>query len=96
VAVPAFPNFNSGTSPVLLCRENTNVLSNNLGLHLVKICNLLYLLCSFVCFDLFEGGVTFCVICVFLLFLIVVPLPPGKNPFAVQLNKIIIIIIISS
>jgi hypothetical protein len=43
-----------------------------------------------VCCVLFERGVIFCVLC-----LIVVPLPPGKTPFAVQLNhKIIIIIII--
>jgi hypothetical protein len=34
---------------------------------------------------LFERGVIFCVICVFCL--IVVPLPPGKNPFAVQFNN---------
>jgi hypothetical protein len=31
---------------------------------------------------LFECGVLFCVLC-----LIVVPLPPGKNPFAVKINN---------
>jgi hypothetical protein len=30
---------------------------------------------------LFECGVLFCVLC-----LIVVPLPPGTNPFAVEIN----------
>jgi hypothetical protein len=31
--------------------------------------------------------VLFCVICIFLLRLIEVPLPPGKPPFVVQLNN---------
>jgi hypothetical protein len=39
-------------------------------------------LCSFVRCVLFEGDVFFCVLC-----LIVVPLPPGKNPFAVEGNR---------
>jgi hypothetical protein len=39
-------------------------------------------MCSFVCCVLFERGVLFCVLC-----LIVVPLPPGETPFAVQLNN---------
>jgi hypothetical protein len=44
-----------------------------------------------VCCVLFERSVLFCVMCVIcVLRLIVVSLPPGKNPFAV---KIIIIII---
>jgi hypothetical protein len=38
--------------------------------------------CSFVSCVSFEPGVLFCVLC-----LIVVPLPPGKNPFAVKINK---------
>jgi hypothetical protein len=42
-----------------------------------------------VCCVLFERGVLFCVLC-----LIVVPLPPGTNPFAVKIIIIIIIIII--
>jgi hypothetical protein len=39
------------------------------------------------CPFLFERGVFFCVLC-----LIVVPLPPSKNQFAVQLNSKIVII----
>jgi hypothetical protein len=31
--------------------------------------------------------VLLCVICVFVCCLIVVPLPPGENPFAAQLNN---------
>jgi hypothetical protein len=42
----------------------------------------LLLLCSFVCCDLFERGGLFCVLC-----LIVLPLRPGKNPFAVKINN---------
>jgi hypothetical protein len=38
--------------------------------------------CNFVCCVLFECGVLFCVLCV-----IVVPLPPGTNPFAVKINN---------
>jgi hypothetical protein len=39
---------------------------------------------AFFCVCLFECGVLFCVMCVIcVLCLIVVPLPPGKNPFAV-------------
>jgi hypothetical protein len=43
---------------------------------------------------LFELGVILCDMCIFVLCLIVVPLPQGKTPFAVQLNnnnKIIIV-----
>jgi hypothetical protein len=37
---------------------------------------------------LFERGVLFCLMCVIcVLCLIVVPPPPGKNPFAVKINK---------
>jgi hypothetical protein len=44
--------------------------------------------CSFVCCVLFERGVIFCVMCVIsVLCLIVVPLPPDKNPFAVKINN---------
>jgi hypothetical protein len=40
----------------------------------------LYCLCSFVCCVLFERDVLFCVMCVvFVLCLIIVPLPLGKN-----------------
>jgi hypothetical protein len=35
-----------------------------------------------VCCVLFERGVLFCVLCV-----IVVPQPPGKNPFEVRINN---------
>jgi hypothetical protein len=46
-----------------------------------------------VCYVLFEYGVLFCVMCVVcVLCRIVVPLPPGKKPFAIK--EIIIIIII--
>jgi hypothetical protein len=38
--------------------------------------------CSFVCCVLFERGVIFCDMCTSVLRLIVVPLPPRKNPFA--------------
>jgi hypothetical protein len=40
-----------------------------------------------VCYVLFERCVLFCVICVFLCCLIVVPLSLDKNPFSVQLNN---------
>jgi hypothetical protein len=44
--------------------------------------------CSFVCFVSFERGVLFCVMCVIcVLCLSVVPLPPGKNLFAVKINN---------
>jgi hypothetical protein len=42
------------------------------------------------CAVLFERGVIVCVMCIFVLGLNVVPLPPDKNPFAVQLNNNII------
>jgi hypothetical protein len=55
----------------------------NIIIHCVLCC-----LCSFVCCVLSECGVLFCVMCVIcVLCLIVVPLPPGKNPFAVKINK---------
>jgi hypothetical protein len=41
-----------------------------------------------VCCVLFERGVLFCVMCVIcVLCLIVVPLSPGKTPFAVKINN---------
>jgi hypothetical protein len=41
-----------------------------------------------VCCVFFERGVLVCVICVFrVLCLILLPLPPGKNQFALQLNN---------
>jgi hypothetical protein len=41
-----------------------------------------------VCCVLFEHGVLFCVMCVIcVLCLIVVPLPPGKIPFAIKINN---------
>jgi hypothetical protein len=42
-----------------------------------------------VCCVLFERGVLFCVICVFLCAVsyYIVPMPPGKTPFVVQLNN---------
>jgi hypothetical protein len=42
----------------------------------------LYCFCSFVYCVLFERGVLLCVLCI-----IVVPLPPGTNPFAVKINN---------
>jgi hypothetical protein len=39
------------------------------------------------CAVLFECCVVFCVMCIFVCCLIVVPLSPGKAPFAVQLNN---------
>jgi hypothetical protein len=45
-------------------------------------------MCRFVFCVSFEGGVLFCVVCVIcMLCLIVVPLPPGKTPFAVKINN---------
>jgi hypothetical protein len=41
-----------------------------------------------VCCVLFERGVLFCVMCVIcVLRLIVVPLPPSKNPFEVKISN---------
>jgi hypothetical protein len=43
---------------------------------------------SFIVCVLFERGVLFCVMCVIcVLRLIVVPLPPGKAPFAIKINN---------
>jgi hypothetical protein len=47
---------------------------------------IIYCLCSFVCCVLFQRGMSFCVIC--MLCLIVAPLPPDKNSFAVKINSI--------
>jgi hypothetical protein len=52
----------------------------------------LYLLCVmwpllFACFVLFERGVILCDTCIFVFYLIVVPLRPVKDLFAVQLNN---------
>jgi type IV secretory pathway component VirB8 len=46
------------------------------------VCCMSLSFCNFVCCVLFECGVLFCVLCV-----IVVPLPRGTNPFAVQINN---------
>jgi hypothetical protein len=47
--------------------------------------SLLFVVFFVLCFEL---GVLFCVMCVIcVLCLIVVPLAPGKNPFAVKINK---------
>jgi hypothetical protein len=44
--------------------------------------------CRFVRCVSFEGGLLFCVMCVIcVLCLIVVPLPPGKTPFAFKINN---------
>jgi hypothetical protein len=52
------------------------------------VCSVLCCLCSFECCVLFERGVLFCVICVIcVLCLIVIPLTPGRNPFAVKINN---------
>jgi hypothetical protein len=41
-----------------------------------------------VCCVLFERGVLYCVMCViYVLYLILVQLPTGKNPFAVKINN---------
>jgi hypothetical protein len=46
------------------------------------------IICIVVCCVLFERGVLFCVMCVIcVLCLFVVPLPLGKNPFAVKVNN---------
>jgi hypothetical protein len=43
-----------------------------------------------VCCALFEHGLLFCVMCVIcVLCLIVVPLPPGKHPFAVIIKIVL-------
>jgi hypothetical protein len=48
----------------------------------------LYSFCSFVCYVLFEPGMLFPVdMSIFVFCLMVVPLPPGKYPFSVQLNN---------
>jgi hypothetical protein len=44
--------------------------------------NVSFIVCVAWCAVLFERGEIFCVLC-----LIVVPLPPGKPPLAVQLNN---------
>jgi hypothetical protein len=49
------------------------------GIYCVKYGICLLLLCTFVCCALFELGGLFCVFS-----LIELPLPPGKNPFAVK------------
>jgi hypothetical protein len=49
------------------------------------VCNVLYCLCSLVGCVLFERGVLFCEVCVFACCLLIVPLLPGKKPFAVQI-----------
>jgi hypothetical protein len=47
-------------------------------------------------FFFFEGGVLFCVMCVIcVLFRIIAPLPPGKNPFAVKANKKILCVCVT-
>jgi hypothetical protein len=46
------------------------------------VCNVSFLVCVVLCAVLSERGVILCVLC-----LIVVPLPPGKTSFAVQLNN---------
>jgi hypothetical protein len=40
-----------------------------------------------VCRVFFERGSTLCGMCIFVLCIILVPLPLGKTPFAVQLNN---------
>jgi hypothetical protein len=46
-----------------------------------------FIVCVVLCAVLFERGVLFCVMCVIcVLCLTVVPLPPGKNPFAVKIH----------
>jgi hypothetical protein len=49
------------------------------------MCSVSFIVCVVLCAVFcFECGVLFCVMCVIcVLRLIVVPLPPGKNPFAV-------------
>jgi hypothetical protein len=59
-------------------------------LYLYLYCNCIYcvkyvsfiVFVIFLCCVLFECGVLFCVLC-----LTVVPLPPGRNPFAVKINN---------
>jgi hypothetical protein len=52
------------------------------------VCSVSFIVCIFLCVVLFECGVLFCVMCVIcVLWLIVVPLPPGKDTFAVKINN---------
>jgi hypothetical protein len=48
------------------------------------VCSMSFVVCVVLC----ECGVLFCVMCViWVLCLIVVPFPPGKNPFAFKINN---------
>jgi hypothetical protein len=51
-----------------------------------SVLRVLYSVCSFVCCVSFYRGVILCDVCC-LLCLIVLPLPPGKNQFAVKTNN---------
>jgi hypothetical protein len=44
----------------------------------------LYCMCSFVCCVSFDRGVILCVVCCLFIVSYCKPLPPGKNPFAVN------------
>jgi hypothetical protein len=46
-----------------------------------------YCVCSFVYCVSFDRSVILCDVCYCVLCLFVVPLPPGKNPFAVKINN---------
>jgi hypothetical protein len=50
------------------------------------VCNVFFIVCVALCAVLLEHDVLFCVMCVFLC-LTDIPLPPGENQFAVQLNN---------
>jgi hypothetical protein len=53
------------------------------------VCSVSFIVCVVLCaVVMFERGVLFCVMCVIcVLCLIVVPLSPGKSPFAVKINN---------
>jgi hypothetical protein len=44
----------------------------------------LYCVCSFVCYVSFDRGVILCDVCYSFVVSYCKPLPPGKNPFAVN------------
>jgi hypothetical protein len=50
------------------------------------VCNRSFIVCLDVRAVFFLHDVLFCVICVFVCYLIIGPLPLGKNPFAINNN----------
>jgi hypothetical protein len=54
---------------------------------LYSLCVVSFIVCVALCVDLFERCVILCDVYFCVLCLIVVPLPPGKTPFAVQISN---------